>query len=237
MIPLAGPANKQGRIVANNICGRDSVHEGSQGTSVVKVFDLTVSTTGLNEKQLNGQGKVYGTDYFVTVIEPKSHASYYPDAFPMTLKVIFDMSGKVLGAQNIGIEGIEKRIDIIATAIRFGGTIYDLQRLELSYAPPYSSAKDPVNMAGFSAENILNRDMTPILWREIDSLDLSYNVIVFCSVGLRGYIAARTLTQMGYKVKNLIGGYNLYKKYKQNFINIKPSTAPEIKLRENGFPI
>ncbi|HCC08190.1 MAG TPA: pyridine nucleotide-disulfide oxidoreductase [Clostridiales bacterium] len=255
MIPLAGPANKQGRIVANNICGRDSIYEGSQGTSVAKVFDLTVATTGLNEKQLNKLAKAYEKDYFMTIVTPNSHAGYYPGAFPMTLKVIFDTAGKILGAQNIGVEGIDKRIDVIATAIRFGGTIYDLQRLELAYAPPYSSAKDPVNIAGFAAENILCGDQNPILWREIDGLDLDKNilvdiretvewelgtiensihipvnnlrnsrdilskdktVVVFCATGLRGHIASRILIQMGYKVRNLIGGYKLYKHYRKN---------------------
>ncbi|MBN2222331.1 MAG: FAD-dependent oxidoreductase, partial [Vallitaleaceae bacterium] len=115
MIPLAGPANKQGRIVANNICGKESTYEGSQGTSVAKIFDLTAASTGYNEKQLQRVGKIYGKDYFVVTILPKSHASYYPNAFPMTLKVIFDQDGKVLGAQNVGIEGVEKRIDVIAT--------------------------------------------------------------------------------------------------------------------------
>ncbi len=178
MIPLAGPANKQGRIVANNICGRDSIYEGSQGTSVAKIFDLTVANTGLNEKTLNTMGKEYGKDYFLTIIQPKSHAGYYPGAFPMTLKVIFDRDGKILGAQNVGVKGVEKRIDVIATAIRFHGTIYDLQRLELAYAPPYSSAKDPVNMAGFAAENILKGDQDVILWRDIDTLDADTSLIL-----------------------------------------------------------
>lgn len=258
MIPLAGPANKQGRIVANNIVGRAEQYEGTQGTSVAKVFDLTVASTGTNEKILNRLGKVYGKDYFVTVIQPRSHAGYYPGALPMTLKVIFDLQGKVLGAQNVGYDGIDKRIDVIATAIRFGGTIQDLKRLELAYAPPYSSAKDPVNMAGFAAENILSGDQPPILWRELKSLDLSQTVlldirevvetelgsldhavciplndlrsrmrelskdkeiVVFCAVGLRGYIAARILKENGYKVKNLIGGYSFYKLFINDYTN------------------
>lgn len=265
MIPLAGPANKQGRIVADHICGRNAEYEGSQGTSVAKIFDLTVSTTGYNEKMLNRNGQSYGSDYFVSVIQPKSHAGYYPSAFPMTLKLIFDRNGKVLGAQNVGIEGVEKRIDVIATAIRFDATIYDLQRLELAYAPPYSSAKDPVNMIGFAAENILKQDQQPILWREMADLDRSQNLVVdvreeievelgkipnalhipindlrdnlhqlpkdktiilYCAVGVRGYIGARILTQAGYSVKNLIGGYNLYKYY------IKDYSSPTCTLTE-----
>ena len=276
MIPLAGPANKQGRIVANNICGRDSIYEGSQGTSVAKVFDLTVASTGYNEKQLNRIGKEYGKDYFVTVVEPKSNAGYYPGAFPMNLKVIFDKEGKVLGAQNVGMEGVEKRIDVVATSMRFDSTIYDLQRLELAYAPPYSSAKDPVNMAGFAAENILTGDQDPVLWREIDGLDKnthiivdvreelerdlgtiegsvhipvnmirerageldkSKTIVVFCAVGLRGYVALRILKQMGYTVKNLIGGYNIYKYYQKDYTN--PSCVREDKthfLGDDGRP-
>ncbi len=257
MIPLAGPANKQGRIVANNIVGKDSIYEGSQGTSVAKIFDFTVATTGLNEKQLERNGKVYGKDYFLTVVQPKSHAGYYPGAFPMTLKVIFDKDGKVLGAQNVGLDGVEKRIDVIASVMRFGATIYDLQRLELAYAPPYSSAKDPVNMAGFAAENILTGEQPAILWREItnlsdnqvlldvrekievelgaidgsihipvddlrdrmDELDKSKTYIVYCAVGVRGYIATRLLRQSGFEAINMIGGYNLYKYYDKDFVN------------------
>ncbi len=276
MVPLAGPANKQGRIVANNICKRQSTYEGSQGTSVAKIFDLTVANTGLNEKALNKMGKVYGKDYFVTIIQPKSHAGYYPGAFPMTLKVIFDTSGKVLGAQNIGVEGIEKRIDVIATSLRFDGTIYDLQRLELAYAPPYSSAKDPVNMAGFAAENILKKDQEVVLWRDIDTFDKETTLIVdvredievelgkidgavhipvndlrdridelpkdktiviYCAVGIRGYIATRILKQHGLDAKNLIGGYNLYKYFQKDYTH--PNCIIEDKkhvLSEDGTP-
>ncbi len=276
MVPLAGPANKQGRIVANNICKRQSTYEGSQGTSVAKIFDLTVANTGLNEKTLNKMGKVYGKDYFVTIIQPKSHAGYYPGAFPMTLKVIFDTSGKVLGAQNIGVEGIEKRIDVIATSLRFDGTIYDLQRLELAYAPPYSSAKDPVNMAGFAAENILKKDQEVVLWRDIDTfnkettlivdvredievelgkidgavhipvndlrdrideLPKDKTIVIYCAVGIRGYIATRILKQHGLDAKNLIGGYNLYKYFQKDYTH--PNCIIEDKkhvLSEDGTP-
>lgn len=136
MIPLAGPANKQGRICADNVAGKRVPFKGSMGTSVAKVFDLTVAATGINEKTLKREGKVYGTDYYTVLVHPNSHAGYYPGALPMTLKVIFDMNGKVLGAQNVGYDGVEKRVDVIATAIRFGATVYDLAELELAYAPP-----------------------------------------------------------------------------------------------------
>lgn len=178
MVPLAGPANKQGRIVANNIVGRKEEYKGTQGTSVAKVFDMTVASTGNNEKILNKLGKEYGKDYLISFIHAKSHAGYYPEALPITIKLIFDLEGKILGAQSVGYDGVDKRIDVIATAIRFGGTIYDLKELELAYAPPYSSAKDPVNMAGYVAENILNKDVDTIFWNELDDLDRENTIIL-----------------------------------------------------------
>jgi len=178
MIPLAGPANKQGRICADNIAGIDSIYEASQGTSVAKVFDLTVASTGLNEKQLESLGKELNKDYKATIVHPRSHASYYPGAYPLTLKVLFDMDGKVLGAQSVGHAGVEKRIDVIATAMRFGATVYDLTKLELSYAPPYSAAKDPVNMAGFNAENILTGLCGNIQCRELQDIDIEDTIIL-----------------------------------------------------------
>lgn len=150
-IPLAGPANKQGRIAADNVCGLGTTYKGSQGTSIIKVFGLTGAATGNNEKTL----RRLGIPYQVIYVHPNSHASYYPGATPLSLKLIFDNEGKVLGAQAVGYQGVDKRIDDIATVIRFRGTVTDLTELELSYAPPYSSAKDPVNMAGYTAENVL----------------------------------------------------------------------------------
>lgn len=157
MIPLAGPANKQGRIAANNIAGGKERYEGTQGTSVAKVFDLTAASTGANEKTLQKRGLLKGKDYESLIITQNSHAGYYPGAVPLTLKLLFSMDGrKLFGAQIVGIDGVDKRIDTIAVAIRLGAGIADLKRLELAYAPPYSSAKDPVNMAGFVAENVLS---------------------------------------------------------------------------------
>jgi len=177
MIPLAGPANKQGRICADNVAGKKVPFKGSMGTSVAKVFDLTVAATGINEKTLKREGKVYGVDYYTVLVHPNSHAGYYPGALPMTLKMIFDKSGKVLGAQNVGYDGVEKRVDVIATAIRFNASVFDLTELELAYAPPYSSAKDPVNMAGFVAENILNGVTKPFQWHEFKEMDPSVIVL------------------------------------------------------------
>lgn len=157
MIPLAGPANKQGRIAANNIAGGSERYAGTQGTSVAKVFDLSAASTGANEKTLVKRGLVKGRDYETAVITQNSHASYYPGAVPLTMKLLFSMDGrKIFGAQIVGEAGVEKRIDTIAVTIRLGGGIEDLKALELAYAPPYSSAKDPVNMAGFTAENVLS---------------------------------------------------------------------------------
>lgn len=167
MIPLAGPANRQGRIVANNIYGKQETYKGTLGTSVAKVFDLTVATTGNNEKVL----KRLGINYEVIHIHPSSHASYYPGAYPITLKLIFNKeSGSILGAQAVGEDGVEKRIDVIATAIKGELNVFDLTELELSYAPPYSSAKDPVNMAGYVASNIINGDVETVQWHEIDQI-------------------------------------------------------------------
>lgn len=158
MVPLAGPANKQGRMVAGNILGtRPEAYTGTMGTSIAKVFDLEAGSTGLNEKALQAAGKVYGKDYLVTLTHAGSHAGYYPGALQMTIKMIFDLEGKVLGGQIIGFKGVDKRVDVLATAIRFGATVDDLSRLELAYAPPFSSAKDPINMAGFVAQNILEK--------------------------------------------------------------------------------
>lgn len=159
MIPLAGPANKQGRAVAANILGlKSEKYEGSIGTSVAKVFDLTVANTGENEKSLQARGLVYNKDYSYSLIHPLSHVSYYPGYTPMTLKLLFSLEdGKVFGAQIVGYDGVDKRIDTIATTIHFKGNVYDLTKLELAYAPPYNSAKDPVNMAGYVATNILEK--------------------------------------------------------------------------------
>ena len=170
MIPLAGPANKQARILADNLSGDHKIYNGSLGTNVAKVFDLNAASTGLNEKQLKSMGKVKGTDYETILINQKSHAGYYPGATTLTLKLIFDNEGGILGGQIVGQDGVDKRIDTLATTIRLGGTIYDLEELELSYAPPFSSAKDPVNMLGFTAENVLRKMVSFMEWDELDEL-------------------------------------------------------------------
>jgi NADPH-dependent 2,4-dienoyl-CoA reductase/sulfur reductase-like enzyme/peroxiredoxin family protein/TusA-related sulfurtransferase len=241
-IPLAGPANKQGRIAADNVAGLNTSFEGSQGTSIIKIFGLTAASTGANERSLQSANLPYRT----ITVHPVSHASYYPGAVPMTLKLIFNEKGKVLGAQGVGFDGVDKRIDVIATVIRLKGTVEDLTELELSYAPPFSSAKDPVNMAGFVAQNVLEGRSHMATWNDIKSLkpedyilvdvrsEEEYNnghvegainlpvdslrermselnpnktIVEYCQVGLRGYVADRLLSQNGYKVLNVTGGY------------------------------
>ncbi|MEA1974410.1 MAG: FAD-dependent oxidoreductase [Bacillota bacterium] len=177
MIPLAGPANKQGRIVANNICGKKEVYKGTQGTSIAKVFDLTVASTGNNEKILIKKGLEYKKDYHISIIHSKSNASYYPGAIPMVVKTIFNNSGRVLGAQIVGYTGVDKRIDVFATAIRAKMTVYDLKEIELAYAPPFASAKEAVNMAGFVGENILEGKIKVFNWNEFDKIDDSYIIL------------------------------------------------------------
>ncbi len=251
MIPLAGPANRQARILANTISGHPETYRGSQGTSVAKVFDLTAASTGYNEKSLLAKGLQKKVDFDSVVTILRSHAGYYPDALPLTLKVIFDREGLILGAQAIGYEGVDKRIDVVATAIRFRGSVHDLKDLELAYAPPYSSAKDPVNMAGFVADNVLSGTMGSIAWDEmhdldgdrtqildvreeeerewgsiqnslhipindlrsrIQELDSNKEVVIYCAVGIRGYIGARILMHHGFSVRNLLGGYTHYRR-------------------------
>lgn len=167
LISLAGPANKQGRIVADNICGGDSRYLGSQGSSVIKVFNLTVATTGINEQVALKSGIQYDKVY----LTPMNHASYYPGGRIMNMKVLFEKDTyKLLGAQIIGHEGVDKRIDVLATAIQAGLTAIELKELDLSYAPPYSSAKDPVNMVGYMVDNIDKHRLLQYFWDEISQL-------------------------------------------------------------------
>jgi len=246
LIPLAGPANKQGRIVAGNIYGKKETYDGTQGTSIIKVFDMTVATTGNNEKLLKRNGVAYQKSY----THSPSHAGYYPDASPISLKILFTPDGsKILGAQAVGKDGVDKRIDVVATAIRAGFKVSDLEELELCYAPPYGSAKDPVNMAGYVANNIIKGDVEIFHWDEfeqyntdsiildvrkpdeweegmikgainipldelrnrLDELDRNKMILIYCQVGLRGYLAYRLLKLNGFsQVKNLSGGYKTY---------------------------
>ncbi|MCL2285084.1 MAG: FAD-dependent oxidoreductase [Firmicutes bacterium] len=247
-IPLAGPANKQGRIAADVICELDSQYIGTQGSAILKIFDMTVASTGVNEKT----ALRLGLDYDKSFIYSADHATYYPGATYMSIKTIFEKkTGKILGAQIVGFDGVDKRCDVFATAIYAGMTAYDLTKLELCYAPPYSSAKDPVNMAGFVIENLLTDKVKHFHWHDVNNLpsdgsvtlldirtqveyesgaingfiniplnelrnrlnelDKSKPVYVTCQIGIRGYVAARILTQNGFDVYNLSGGYRLYR--------------------------
>lgn len=156
MIPLAGPANKEGRILANHLMGANESYQGSLGSSIIKVFKMAAASTGFNEKQLQAQGLKRHQDYEIVIIQQKSHAGYYPGATPLTIKVIYDLQQKILGAQVVGYEGVDKRIDVISTAIHYHGKVTDLKDIHIAYAPPFASAKDAVNMVGYVAENIQN---------------------------------------------------------------------------------
>ncbi len=247
LLPLAGPANKQGRIVADNICGRTSQYEGTLGTAIARIFRMVVASTGLNEKSLQKMDREYEVSY----THPAPYATYYPGGSAMAIKLIFDpRDGQVLGSQIVGFEGVDKRIDVLASCIRKKLNVFDLQELELAYAPPFSSAKDPVNMAGYVAGNIVNGDVKIFHWHQVEDLkkqgaiivdvrtprefeqgaisgsinipvdDLRNRmqelprdglILVYCRVGLRGYIAARILHQNGWaNIKNLSGGYLTY---------------------------
>ena len=244
---LANPANRQGRIVADNMAlGNTTSYEGAIGTSIAKVFDMTVASTGLAAKRL----KQWGMEYQSSVTHSASHAGYYPDALPLTLKLTFHpKTGKLYGAQCVGYEGVDKRIDQIAGLIKHGGTVYDLMETEHTYAPPFSSAKDPIAIAGYVASNIISGAMPGISWRELaekkdevmlidtrtpeefsfgtipgavnipldemrdrlSEIPADKPVVLFCAVGLRGYLAQRILIGRGYRnTANLIGGYKTY---------------------------
>lgn len=175
-IALAGPANKQGRVAADNICGGDSRYPGAQGSSVLKLFDLTVAATGLNE----GTAQAAGLDYETVILSPLSHAGYYPGGTVMTMKVLYEKGSlRLLGAQIVGGDGVDKRLDVLATAMQAGLTVTALKELDLAYAPPFSSAKDPVNMAGFMAENLEVGLVKQFTWQQVDSLprDGSVNLV------------------------------------------------------------
>lgn len=257
IIPLAGPANKQARIAAYNmVYGNKIKYKGSIGSSVAKVFDLTVASCGLSEKQCKSEN----LNFNKVIIHSTSHAGYYPQDLPLTLKLIFEnVTGKILGAQAIGYEGVEKRIDVISAFIQKNGTVFDLVEFEHCYAPPCSSAKDPVNLAGYVAENVINGNVKQLFWDDLinynkdeiflvdvrtkEEYDLGTingainipvdkireniklfpkdkKIVVFCGVGLRGYVAYRILVQNGYSnVYNLAGGYKTYEHVTQKQSN------------------
>ena len=175
LISLAGPANKQGRIAADNICGGNSHFAGSQGSAVLKIFKMTAASTGINEKT----AQEMGINYDKVVLFPASHASYYPGAHSIAMKVLYEKdSKKLLGAQIVGSDGVDKRIDVLATAIRAGMTALELTELDLAYAPPYSSAKDPVNMVGFMIENLESGKVKQFHWNDVEGLPHDGNAVL-----------------------------------------------------------
>lgn len=269
---LAGPANRQGRIVADNmVFGNQTEYEGAIGTAIAKVFDLVVGTTGLPAKRLKQMGVGYRSSTTVSL----SHAGYYPGAFPLTLKLTFSPTdGHLFGAQCVGNNGVDKRIDQIAQIIKQGGTVYDLIKTEQCYAPPFSSAKDPIAIAGYAASNIISGAMPVIDWRKLRDTDRSQvllldvrtpaefelgtiegavniplddlrericeiprnkKIVIFCAVGLRGYLAQRILMGRGYAdVWNLSGGYQIYSLATMPVLNVRrreSSSCPTVPLR------
>ena len=257
-LPLAGPANRQGRIAADHIFGRSTRYAGTQGTAIVGAFEIAAAMTGLSEKVLRKAGKPFEKVY----IHPANHAGYYPGAKQMSIKLLFEPDGgRLLGAQAVGRDGVDKRMDVLAVAVKAGMTAFDLEEFELSYAPQFGSAKDPVNMAGFVASGVVRgdhpiahcEDLPPasglvassdqsaapqpllvldvrmtgefaagnipgainipvdVLRERLGELNREQPIIVYCQVGMRGYIATRILLQNGYRVRNLSGGYTTYK--------------------------
>jgi tRNA 2-thiouridine synthesizing protein A len=252
LIPLAGPANRQGRMAADNMLAADdtgrAAYKGTLGTAILKAFDLAAACTGLNETQV----KALGIPYRATITHSGSHASYYPGSKQLSLKLVYGLDGQILGAQAVGADGADKRIDVIATAIKAGLKVQDLGDLELAYAPPFGSAKDPVNIAGYVASNVLKGYQEVVDWRELrdlltagsdfqlidvrtpeefeivtlpkarnipldnlreraGELDPAKPTILFCQIGMRGYLAYRILKQAGFQnVRNLTGGIKTY---------------------------
>src|ERR1019366_6809353 len=175
LIPLAGPANRQGRIAADNIFGRPSCYEGTWGTAILRLFELTASCTGANETAL----REASIPFEAVHLHPSSHAEYYPGARSVAVKILFaPETGKLLGAQVVGQDGVDKQIDVLATALKGGMTVNDLAELELAYAPPFGSAKDPINMAGMAAQNVLAGYVQLAQWDEIALLDPSHAVLL-----------------------------------------------------------
>ncbi|HEX4146067.1 MAG TPA: FAD-dependent oxidoreductase [Pirellulales bacterium] len=247
-VPLAGPANRQGRIAADNIFGRRVRYRGTQGTAIVGLFGRVAAMTGASEKTLRRAGRPFRMVY----VHPAQHAGYYPGAQAMTLKLLFEPAeGKILGAQAVGGEGVDKRIDVLAVAIQAGMTVLDLEEMELAYAPQFGSAKDPINMVGFVAAGLLRGDHPQIdvatlmaipaaerpllldvrtadefaaghlpgainlpvdeLRSRLGELPPGREIVAYCQVGQRGYLATRILRQAGFPVSNLSGGYKTYK--------------------------
>ena len=261
-IPLAGPANRQGRIAANNIAGRDSVYGGSQGTAILRVFDLAAAQVGLSERQLQS----LGMDYHAIYVHPSQHPGYFPGASPVSTKLLFSPEGMILGAQAVGAEGVEPMINALAQAQRAGMNVEDLEELELAYSPQWGGAKHGVNMLGFVAGNVLRGDVMvagngadenalfldvrnpdeleagalpnsvniPLdqLRERVEELPRDKPLVAYCAVGLRGYIAYRFLMQKGFEVRNLNGGFRTWMFQQQ--VEQEPNDAAPAKEKTGG---
>lgn len=263
LLPLAGPANRQARLAADAMAGRSVKYEGVIGTSVAKVFAMTAGSVGLTEEDLRRKK----APYFSSITHSSSNATYYPGSSPLTIKLNFAPDGKILGAQVVGYKGVDKRLDVLATTIKLGGKVNSLTELELAYAPPYSSAKDPVNIAGYVAGNILSQDVEVYQWYDlphrdrtnsilldvrqgverqagfiadswhiplpelrerISELPKDKEIIIYCQVGLRAYIATRILKQNGFKVKNLSGGYRIWQVVAEEQNHCRPGQSNQL---------
>ena len=249
LIPLAGPANRQGRIIADNICGKTETYKNTQGSSVVKIFELTLAAVGANEDRL----KKLNIPYLKTFIYSNSHAGYYPGAKQILYKMLFTKEGRILGLQAIGEEGVEKRVDVVATVMRLNGSVHDLLDAELCYAPPFNSAKDAVNILGMNALNIIEGkvrmafpedlkdsyliDVRPkaVFMNEtidgavnipitdirnrLDEIPRDRKVVMFCNTGYTSYVASRIVNQNGFENVYSFGGGIVFFKSQQNFLN------------------
>lgn len=235
VIALAGPANKQGRIAADNICGFESCYKGSMGSSVIKIFDMTVASTGITERA----AKEAGINYDKVILSPSSHAGYYPGAKVMIMKLMFERESlKILGAQIVGRDGVDKRIDVIATAINAGMKANQLKDLDLAYAPPFSSAKDPVNMAGFMIENIATGKIKQFHWDELEHLPIDESITLVDTRTEKEYFSGHVKGFINIPVDNLRDRLDEIDKAKPVYVMCQSGLRSYIACRiltQNGY--
>ncbi|MEG0339075.1 MAG: FAD-dependent oxidoreductase [Oscillospiraceae bacterium] len=234
-IPLAGPANKQGRIAADNICNMKSTYKGTQGSAVLKLFDMTVATTGLNEAAALAANMDFDKVYTFSA----SHATYYPNASNMSVKILFQKTnGRIIGAQIIGFDGVDKRCDVLATAIRGKMNVQEITELELCYAPPFSSAKDPVNMAGYVAENVMNGNMRQYFWQDINKLQERTDIIMIDVRTSAEYARGHIDKAINIPLDNLRENFEKLDKSKEIYVNCQSGLRSYIACRiltQNGY--
>jgi len=234
-LALAGPANRQGRLAADNMAGRPHVYRGVQGTSILKLFDLQAGVTGDNERMLRQRGEEYRT----VIVHPRDHVAYYPGSSVITLKLLFSPEGRVLGAQAIGKNGVDKRIDTIATLMRFGGTVEELSELELAYAPPFSGAKDPVNIAGYAAQNIIDGIADPLPLGALDAALAAGAQLIdvrFAELYAAGHLRGAKNIPLG-KLRERIGELDKNAEYLLYCMIGQKSYYAERILKQHGFRV